>query len=176
MNVRQIAKILREEGFEMGKRRVEIDGGMPTSKQFILNLCVNNTGNTGNTEEALLSPHKKLTGDAGIIGISGILQAQKNQNVKGVGISKVDKVATIPIIPTIPNLVANNDNSTCEINKKKEKKRREMEVEKKKQEKDTLLTLHVIPQKRLLKSKSKPSKVSKPSKLSNDIKKIIFIK
>ncbi len=38
MTVRQISKILSEEGFEQGKRHIEAVGGLTASKQVILNL------------------------------------------------------------------------------------------------------------------------------------------
>lgn len=74
MSVRQISKILREEGFEMGKRSFDI-GGLTTSKQVILNLEImlpKNTRNTENTEHSTRFPCKVSTSNFGISGISGI--------------------------------------------------------------------------------------------------------
>ncbi len=74
LSVRQISKILRDEGFEMGKRAYNINGDNKTSRQVILNLEMKNTRNTENTETSSQSIHGELTSTSGISGISGISQ------------------------------------------------------------------------------------------------------
>jgi len=72
LSVRQIGKTLRDEGFEMGKRAFNIEGGNKTSKQVILNLFLKNTENTKNTETSSHFPRRESSENYSISGIPGI--------------------------------------------------------------------------------------------------------
>lgn len=100
ISVRQISAILREEGFESGKRKYEF-GGNTSSKQVILNLSrKKNTENTRNTVPLKLKLTKGVSSTFGISGISGI--PKKKMKTSSKKVSEVSKVAKVTKV-TIPN-------------------------------------------------------------------------
>lgn len=73
MSVRQVSKILREEGFEIGKRYFE-DEKDKISKVVILNLTLNIPKTTETTESPSRFTHGVLTESVGSSGRSSISQ------------------------------------------------------------------------------------------------------
>ena len=89
MSVRQVSKILNEEGFEHGKRAIITEEGTKTSKQYILNLKIN-TNNTENTDISSQIPCEKMSSNFGISGIIGISSLTKEELKLLEGLTKED--------------------------------------------------------------------------------------